>query len=68
MTTKQNTDGAKEEVGKTLKKKMAEISAKHSMRVSERLEVKRHGRIYKAEDSLILNLLATFKGRTFRVQ
>lgn len=67
MTTKQNSDGAKEE-WESLKKKKARNFSERFNDERERLEAKRHVRIYKAEDSLILNLLATFKGRTFRVQ
>lgn len=67
MTTKQNSDGAKEEWENPKKKKARNFSERFNDE-RERLEAKRHVRIYKAEDSLILNLLATFKGRTFRVQ
>lgn len=66
MTTKQNSDGAKEEWENPPKN--ARNFSERLNDACERLEVKRHVRIYKAEDSLILNLLATFKGRTFRVQ
>lgn len=68
MTTKQNSDGAKEEWENPKKKKKARNFSERFNDERERLEAKRHVRIYKAEDSLILNLLATFKGRTFRVQ